>query len=131
MASFTELSRGLVRQLNLLLGASADPQISDVLLSHHFATRSIPDGRASSSYSHNTSFADFGGWLMRIPDAEQGLGDSLFFVTGPYKYVDDKTGIPPNGTVLWQSRFFPRPESDGLLPENKDIFHFGSQPSNI
>ncbi len=113
--SYTEMSKGVVGQLNLLLGASAEPHISDVLLSHHFAARAIPDGGASSSSKHGASFADIGGWLMLAPDNERALGNSLIFVAGPFQQQLLSSVIPPNGTTLWQRTVFRPPESDCLL----------------
>jgi len=113
--SFTEMSKGVVGQLNLLLGASADPQISDVLLSHHFATRAIPDGGASTSSKHGASLAEIGGWLLLAPYNVQALGNSLLFVAGPFKTRLHFSAIQSNGTTLWQRTVFPLPESDCLL----------------
>jgi hypothetical protein len=113
--SYTEMSKGVVGQLNLLLGASAEPQISDVLLSHHFAARATPDGGASSSSKHGASFADIGGWLMLAPDNERALGNSLIFVSGPLQQLLLSSVIPSNGTTLWQRSVFLPPESDCLL----------------
>uniref|UniRef100_A0A7S0M0E0 Uncharacterized protein n=1 Tax=Cryptomonas curvata TaxID=233186 RepID=A0A7S0M0E0_9CRYP len=54
--SYSETSKGLIGQLNMLLDASHDPDISNVLLSHHFAIRAIPDNGATISSKPNAKF---------------------------------------------------------------------------
>ena len=107
--SFSETSKGLIGQLNLLLDASADPNVSDVLLSHHFAIRAIPDNGETISARPRAKIAETGGWLYLATNEERGLGYSLVFLPGPYQKN------PRNGTIFWQKTFFPRPESDCLL----------------
>jgi DNA polymerase III delta prime subunit len=108
-SSFSEASKGLAGQLNLLLDASTDPSVSDVLLSHHFAIRAIPDNGATISTRPHATFAETGGWLYLATDKQRGLGYSLVFLPGPHR--DE----PIHGTIFWQRTVFPRPESDCLL----------------
>ena len=114
-ASFSEASKGLIGQLNLLLGASAEPNLADVLLSHHYAIRAIPDMGAKLSSRPGDNFAEIGGWLFLAPQRARGLGSSLFFVAGPFVQAFRVVDVPSQGSILWQKTVFPRPNFDCLL----------------
>ena len=114
-ASFSEASKGLIGQLNLLLGASAEPNLADVLLSHHYAIRAIPDMGAKISSRPGDNFAEIGGWLFLAPQRARGLGSSLFFVAGPFVQAFRVVDVPSQGSILWQKTVFPRPNFDCLL----------------
>jgi hypothetical protein len=106
--SYTKSNKGLIGQLNLLMEASSTSELSDVLLSYHFAYRSIPDFALSPSSDAGVRFNGCGGCLYISTPSHRALGSSLVFAPGPPKRSFE-------GLYSWQRTCFPPPHIDILL----------------
>jgi hypothetical protein len=94
----------MVGQANLLLNASADSSMSDVLIQSHYAQRAVPDGGAFFGTDENSESIDCGGWLYISPTEWRGLGNQL-------KYENARWPFPMN----WQVTVFQSVSMDILL----------------
>ena len=96
-------------QLNLLLEASNDAELSDIMLANHYAYRAVPDDGSESGTRANPKLKDCAGWLYLSEPSDCCLGRSLV-------YVNDSLKIGtylPSVNFRWQTTVF--------APVNRDI----------
>ena len=98
-------------QLNLLLEASNDAELSDIMLANHYAYRAVPDEGTESGTGANSKLKDCAGWLYLSEPSDRCLGRSL-------AYVNDslKSGMYlPSANFRWQTTVFAPVNRDLLL----------------
>lgn len=101
--------KGLIGQMSINLDATATSHLSDVLLGHHFAFRSIPDLGDSCVSLKNCSLHDCGGWLYLTLPRFCLLGNNLMFYRGK------RHDLQVDGYNFWQATRFAPADKDLLL----------------
>ena len=71
-------------QLNLLLEASCDAELSDIMLANQFAYRAVPNEGSASGTGRDPKFESCAGWLYHSHHSDRCLGKSLVYVNKQY-----------------------------------------------
>ena len=97
-------------QLNLLLEASQDAELSDTMLANRFAYRAVPDASESGSTAF-PKLQNCAGWLYFSQPEDRCLGRSLVYVSGCLQ----RTAYLPSVKHQWQTTLFAPVRQDILL----------------
>ncbi len=103
----------LAGQLNLLMEASANADLADVMINAHLAQRVIPDQGSFHGTGPGSKLSDCGGWLYVSSDKERVFKNSLFFLPGRLAIPSELYNVKK--LHLWQATIFPKVNSDILV----------------
>ena len=101
-------------QLNLLMEASAEAELSDTMLAKHFAVRAVPDNGSKTGTDSSARLVDCAGWLYLATAADRCLGKSLFYVNERL-IQNTRRSADVSVNFAWQKTVFAPVKSDILL----------------